>query len=168
MTRHLSILFAIVCTVALVGCGKKKSDDVKPVEEPTNAAMEDAMKGASDAVNETIGKANEKVEELKAKADEAVTKANETIKATTSQFDQIVADVKANIAANSFDQALAKLKEGFSLPNLTGDQKGVLQQLQESIQQAMANKVTGDATKQAEGTAAEATKKVGGLLNFGK
>jgi uncharacterized lipoprotein YehR (DUF1307 family) len=169
MKRYLGIVSVIVLAVALVGCGKKDEAETTPAAEPDSETMNKAMEGVSDTVTKTVDEATEKVQEMKAQADETVADAKTKLAEATSQFDSIVAGIKENLAANSFDKALAGLKEGLALPNLTGEQKGILQQLQEAIQQAMAKKATGDAAKQAEGAVDGATKKVDGLLKgFGK
>lgn len=178
MKLMLSVLIVIVSSIAFVGCGKKQDATTPAPIDPAVGAMQKTADQATAAMNETVEKATEKVEEIrasaeasiadakaKAEADDAKAKAD----AAAAQFDGIVAGIKDSLAANQFDKALAGLKEGLALPNLSAEQKGILQQLQEAIQAAIAKNTAATATQNAQGAATDATKKVDGLLKgFGK
>ncbi|MDX9982255.1 MAG: hypothetical protein RBU25_19700 [Lentisphaeria bacterium] len=146
MKSYLFSVLVIVFGLAFVGCGKKE----EPVAKPETSG--------------DVGKT-----EIQRTVDQATQAVNETVEQATAKFDGIVAAIKENLAANKFEQALAGLKEGLALPNLSGEQKGILQQLQEAVQAAMAKNAAATATENVQGAAGEATKKVDGLLKgFGK
>lgn len=169
MRLILGIALVIVSGLAFVGCGKKQepTPPVPKVNEDTT--LQKTVDQATNAVNETVGKAAEKAEELKTTAQASVADAKAKVEEATSQFDTIVANIKENLAANQFEQALAGLKQGLALPGLTGEQKGILQQLQEAIQAAIAKNTTATATQNAQTAVDDAAKKVGGVLKgFGK
>ncbi len=171
MKSYLLSALLIVLGLAFVGCGKKEEPAAKPKTsgDVGQAEIQRTVDKATQAVSETVEQATAKVEEIKQTAEASVAEAKAKVDEATAKFDGIVAAIKENLAANKFEQALAGLKEGLALPNLTGEQKGILQQLQEAIQAAMTKNAAATATENVQGAAGEATKKVDGLLKgFGK
>lgn len=169
MRLTLSIALVIVSSLVFVGCGKQQ-EPTPPVPKVTeDTSLQKSVDQATGAVNETLDKATNQAEAVKASAEASVTDAKAKVEDATSQFDTIVAAIKENVAANQFDQALTGLKQGLALPNLTDAQKGILQQLQEAVQAALAKNTTATATQEAQGAVDDAAKKVGGVLQgFGK
>lgn len=150
----------IVSGLVFVGCGKP-DEPVAPRSEAGQNEMQGAVDQATAAVNETVEQATAKIEEVKQAAEASIAEAQAKVEAATAQFDELVAGIREQLAAKNFEQALAGVEKGFALPNLTGDQKGILQQLQEAIRAAMALNTATTGTGNVEEAAGEAA---GGLL----
>jgi len=175
MKRCLDVLIVTVLALSLIGCSKEKEEKTTIQTEPTGTGVEKTIKGATDAAAKAVDDVTKQAEQVTDKAGAAVADVKTQVADATSRFDKIVAAIKANLDANAFDKAALGLKEGFALQGLSGEQKGILQRLQELIQKALLKNtvgdatknvggVTGDAAKTVEGGADAAKKKVGGLL----
>jgi len=164
MKRCLDALLVTVLALSLIGCSKEAEEKITVPTEPSPDNMEKSIKDAADTTAKAIDDATEQVKQVEDKAGEAVADVKTQVADATSRFEKIVAAIKANLDANAFDKAALGLKEGFALEGLTGEQKGILQQLQELIQKALLKNTVGDATKNVEGGADAAKKKAGALL----
>ena len=167
MKHFFDAILVTVLAVSLVGCGKKEEPKPEPPAKVGDAKAEEAVKSATDAGAKAVEETKAKVEETGAKVEAAAAGVQTQVADATGRFDAIVAGIKANMANNSFDKALAGVKEGLGLQGLTGEQKGILERLQEMIVQALAKKGTADAAKAVEGAAGDAVKKLGGLPKLG-
>ena len=156
MKSYLLSALVIVLGLAFVGCGKKEEPAAKPQQPAGDAGKTEIQRTvdqATQAVNETVEQAAAQVDEAKKAAESSVAEAKAKVDDATAKFDGMLAAIKESLAANKFEQALAGLKEGLALPNLTGEQKGILQQLQEAIQAAMTKNAAAAATENEIGRA---------------
>lgn len=145
MSKFLGMGLAVALALSF-GCGKKKDKGMSPEAQQQMLNEQKRLMPDPSAV---ATEAEDAVEEVTKGVKAAGEKAEDALKSGQSSFDALVAEAKALIEGQKYQEALSKLQAGLKLPDLTADQKSILQGLIEKATAALAGTGAGDAQKAA-------------------
>ena len=145
MSKVLGVGLAVAVALSF-GCGKKKDQGMSPETQQQMLNQQRQLMPDASAVAKDAEAA---VEQVKDDVKAAGEKVEGALTSAQSSFDALLAEAKTLIEGKKYQDAIGKLQAGLKSPDLTADQKSLLQKLIEQATAALAGTGAEDAQKAA-------------------